>query len=145
MKAQISFKVINDDYNQALADEYHFGKESGNNYKYSSQKTYELASVHSIEIINTGVYDLKGELENGQFINTSIPNIKMFRFHLENGTIEDYGVSRILLSKTHQTQNEKYNIIRCYFYLNAEPQPIEFTNGLYLSKDEILKIIETPS
>lgn len=132
MKAQISFKIINPEFDQDYADEYNFGKEGGSNWKYNWGAGYELEDVKSIELKNDSVFELRGRIKDGEEINIVIPNVSIFRFHLENGDFEDYAVSKSILNKTHQAKNEKHNITRCYFYLNAEPESVQLGNNLVI-------------
>lgn len=143
MKVQINFKVINPDYSQSTADDYNFGKESESNSKYNRVTTYEILNAISIELINQGTYQLRGKFMNGNPFEIPIPNVTIFRCHLENGSSEDFAVSKSVLSKTHQVHNEKYNITRCYFYINQEPKNIAVTNRLILNIAEIPEALIT--
>lgn len=137
MKAQINFKVINPDFNQEYANEYNFGKENENNTKYEWEKRYEIINTTSVELINTSTYKLKGKHEDGEVFEISIPNVTIFRFHLESGSDLDFAVSKSLLNKTHQVSNEKYNTTRCYFYINSEPERIVLTGNLIINVNEL--------
>jgi hypothetical protein len=139
MKVQISFKIINPEYDQDYADQYEGGKESGNNMKYRWATTYELKNAKSVELIEDGVYELKGQFKNGQEFNFPISNVALFRCHLENDTIEDFAVSKSILNKTHQARNEKYKTTRCYFYLNQEPAHIELGSNLIIDEKDVPK------
>lgn len=127
MKAQISFRFINPDYSQKYANEYNFGKESFENSKYLRITTHELENVKSVQLINNGVFQLKlkSKLNMEEPEIHSIPDVSIYRFHLEDDSFIDFGVSKSILKKTHQAQNEKYPVVRCYFYIKSKPPSIE--------------------
>ena len=137
MKAQITFKVINPDFNQKAANEYNFGKESDNNWKYIREHGFKILDVDSVELIENGSFELKATLQDGNAIEMTIPNMAIFRFHKENGTSLDFAVSKSILNKTHQVHNEKYKITRCYLYINSEPESIALTDNLVMNVNEI--------
>jgi hypothetical protein len=145
MIAQINFKIINPDFKQDYADEYNFGKEGDSNWKYNWGAGYELDKVTSVELINDAVFQLRGKIKDGEEINIAIPNVAIFRFHLENGDFEDYAVSKSIINKTHQAKNEKHNITRCYFYLNAEPESVQLGNNLVIDLNEMPSQLLTKS
>jgi len=136
MKAQISFRFINPDYSQEYADQYNGGKESESNWKYNEQFTRKIENIISVELINPGTFHLIGNFANKN-IDIQIPNITIFRCFYENGTHEDFAVSKSVLNKAQKTPNEKYQIIRCYFYINSEPKSIKFGENLVLGVNEL--------
>lgn len=137
MKIQVNFKVIDPDYSQEYADEYNFGKESESNWRYNWSSGYELLESKSVELISNGNYLLEGRFKNGIDFSYSIPNICIFRCHLKNGNVVDFGVSKSILKKTHQVTHEKSKTTRCYFYIKAEPISIELGNHLVINVEEI--------
>lgn len=128
MKIQINFKVINADFDQEYANEYKDGEESDNNVKYHWAVGYEEKNAKSVELIENGTYQLKGQFKDGKEFNLPISNVTIFRCFLEDGTVNDYAVSKSILNKTHQAHNEKYKTTRCYFYINSEPSSVEMGN-----------------
>jgi len=136
MKIQINFKVINADFDQEYANEYKDGEESDNNVKYHWAVGYEEKDAKSVELIENGTYQLKGQFKDGTEFNLSIPNVTIFRCFLEDGTVVDYAVSKSILNKTHQAHNEKYKITRCYFYINSEFSSVEMGN-LVINENEV--------
>jgi hypothetical protein len=135
MKAQINFKVYNPEYDQEYADQYKGGEESESNWKYLSGVSYEVKNVKSVELIENGIYRLKGKKGNVPF-DVPVPDVAIFRCHLNDGTEIDFAASRSILNKTHQVRNEKYKTIRCYFYLNSEPACAELGN-LWIDENNI--------
>ena len=136
MKIQINFKVINADFDKEYANEYKDGEESDNNVKYHWACMYEEKDAKSVELIENGTYELKGQFKDGTEFNLPIPYVTIFRCFLEDGTVKDYAVSKSILNKTHQAHNEKYNTTRCYFYINSEPSSVEMGN-LVVNENEV--------
>ena len=137
MKAQISFRFINPYYNQKYADQYNGGKVSENNWKYNESFARKIENVLSVELINPGTFHLIGNFANKN-IDVQIPNVTIFRCLYENGTHEDFAVSKSVLSKAQKTPNEKYQIIRCYFYIRSDFECIKVGDNL------VLDIVELP-
>jgi len=136
MKAQISFRFINPDYGQQYADQYHGGRESESNWKYNEPFSVRIDNVLSVELINPGTFQLIGNFANKN-IDIQISNVAIFRFHYENGIYKDFAVSKSVLNKAQKTPNEKYQITRCYFYINSEPKSIRFGENLVLCVNEL--------
>jgi len=136
MKARISFRFINPNHSQEYADQYQGGEESESNWKYGEVSTWEREKILSVELINPGIFHLNGNFVNKN-IDAQIPNVAIFRCHYENGTHEDFAVSKSVLNKAQKTPNEKYKIIRCYFYINSEPKSIKFGENLVLGVNEL--------
>lgn len=139
MKVQINFKVIDKDFSRRYANDYKDGKESDNNMKYHWAKSYEIKEVKSVELIEKGTYQLKGKFKDGNEFDFPIPNVSIFRCHLEDGEDLDFAVSNSILNKTHQAQNEKYKTTRCYFYINQEPPNEELGKYLVIDRNEVPK------
>lgn len=136
MKVQINYKVVNPDFNQAYADEYKEGEESDNNWKYFNCYMCEVENVTSVELIDNGTYDLSGSINGAQF-NIPVPNVTLFRFHKEDGTKTEFAASKSIIKSTHQTKSKKYDVMRCYFYINPEPSSIEICSNLMISESEM--------
>jgi hypothetical protein len=144
MKVQINFKLINPDYDQDYANDYNEGEESESNMKYDWATTYEVKEASSVELIENGTFQLKGKFKDKSEFDYTIPNVSIFRCHLEKGHDLDFAVSKSVMRNTHQTHIEKYKTTRCYFYIYSEPKSIAITDNLVLAVNEIpeeLKII----
>jgi hypothetical protein len=137
MKGHLSFKVINPDYDQEYANEYHEGEESESNWKYLWAKEYLIEDVDSVELIEDGNFRLKGKYKDGGTIDINIPHVVIFRFFKTDGITVDFAVSKSILNKTHQVTNEKFKVIRCYFYINSSPESTELSDSLIINIDEI--------
>ena len=137
MRVRVSFNFINAGFNKKYAQEFNGGKESAGNMKSLSGSTCEVKDVSSVELIKNGTYQLDGKFENGAEYNFPIPNVTMFRCHLENGTDLDFAVSASVLNKTQKTPNGRYQITRCYFYINPDPISVALGTSLIVNKNEV--------
>ena len=144
MKVQINFKLINPDFSQEYANQYQEGKESESNWKYSWAVGYELKDVKSVSLIENEDYVLRGKLSDSEF-EFHIPNVLIYRCEMENGTKEDFAVSKSVINKTHQANNEKYKTTRFYFYINEKPSSVELGKNLIVDEKDIPKELLTKS
>lgn len=145
MKTQISFKILNPEFDQDYANQYQEGKESDGNRKYDSAVTHEIENVASVELIDNGIYNLKVKYKTGEIKQIPIMNVSIFKLVLVDGKTVEFGVSKSILQKTHQAQNSKYKVIRCYFYVNSEPASVELGNNLLINVDEIPEELKSKS
>ena len=136
MKAQISFKFTNPDFDQQYADQYQDSRESESNWKYMPVTTWEVEDVLSVELMDDAVYHLSGSFKEGGSFDFPIPNVKLLRCHKENGVDEDFAVSKSIYNHIHQTESEDHKIIYCYFYINSEP-PGQVFDSVALAINEI--------
>jgi hypothetical protein len=141
MKAQISLKVLDTSYDQKYADQYQQGNESIDNWKYEWEKAYELNDVSSFEYIDNSIYSLKLKNGLGETKQIPIPNVSIFRFHFLSGETIDYGVSKSLLNKHHVAKNDKYDVVRCYFYINSEPERINLADQFIIDAKDCPSLI----
>lgn len=144
MKAQVTFKVLNPEYDKKYAKENHFGKESENNLKYIWSIGYEVDSVEQVSLVENEPYFLNGRLENGIEFKAEFSKVVIFRCHLENGSYEDYAVSKSILNKPHQAKNAGYDITRFYFYINSKPASLQLGSNLVVDEKEIPKELLKP-
>ena len=135
MDVQVNIKVINPDYNQQYADEYHFGKESESNWKYQWAVTYEVKNVESVAVLENECFELKGHFEDNRKFCFQIPDVMIYRCHFKDGGYEDFAVSKSILNKTHQAKKEGYDVTRFYFYINSPPLSVQLSPNLVV--DEI--------
>lgn len=142
MEVQVNFKVINPDYSQEYADEYNGGQESESNWKYNWAVSYGLKDVQSVSTIDNNPFIFKGSFENGDPFSFNIPNTHIFRCHFADGSHQDFAVSKSILNKTHQPKKEKYDVIRYYFYINADPASQHLSPNLVIDERYIPKKLQ---
>lgn len=139
MKAQIIFKVINPDFNKEYADQFNDGKESVGNCRYLWEEKYVVKNIKSFELIKNGTYKLS-DLKNEPEFDLLIPNVSLFRCYLDNGAVRDFAVSNSILNKLNHPYNIKYEVIRCYFYINYNPSGKYLAPNLFVNETEISKV-----
>ncbi|MFW6016568.1 MAG: hypothetical protein ACOCRK_09020 [bacterium] len=140
MKLNVSFKLINPDFDIEYAKVYHNDKESKNSHKYLWEETLKAENeVDNYEIIENGEYSINNaNIENG---NNPIhfKNLVILKC-LKNGkVVQKFIVSKDLLEKKQVTPNIKYNITRIYFYLKSSNEIIKIKDGFYVLKKDIPK------
>ena len=121
MKAQISFRFINPDYDQKYADQYNGSEESDSNTKYNKEEVWAVEDVLSVDLMDDAIYHLSGSFMEGGSFDIPISNVKLLHCHKENGVNEDFAVSKSIYHHIHQTESKDHKIIRAYFYINSEP------------------------
>ncbi len=140
MKLNVSFKLINPDFDIENAKVYHNGKETENNHKYLWDETLTVENeIDNYEIIEDGEYSINNaNVENG---NNPIhfKNLVILKCLKNGNVVQKFSVSKDLLEKKQVTPNKKYNITRIYFYLKPSNEIIKITDGFYVLKKDIPK------
>ena len=138
MEVQVNFKIINPDFNKKYANEYHSGEESESNWKYLSAASYKVTGVKSVSNIDSESFRLKVKFtEYGVPVFFDIPRVSIFRCNFENGTYEDFAVSKSILNKTHQAKKVGYDVMRFYFYINSQPPCLALGSNLIIDESDI--------
>lgn len=137
MKLNVIFKQVDNDFNKEYADEYHFGKESENNRKYNWEVQYAVDNTSEITLKENSALPLKGKLDNGVEIDTSIPNMNILECVTEDGRKSIFAVSNSLLRNIHKTQNPKYKSSRYYYYLKDETKFADLGQGIFVDYNDL--------
>mgnify|MGYP006909081545 CR=1 FL=1 len=137
MKLIVTFKQINPDFDQKYADEYNAGKESNNNMKYHWSRGFELSADIEKVITRVGAFVIDNLLINEEKVEIRLPNMKVLECISNNEVISSFAVSKKLLKKTQKTYNEKYDIMRFYFYINPREDYVQLGDKIYLLESEI--------
>lgn len=135
MKVQINFKIINPEYGQELANEFHFGEESDGNRKYLWAGMYKEENVRSVELIENGNFSFKGKHNDGNVVEHKFSGVLIYRCHKEDGEQEDFAVSKSIVHQIHEAKRNKYDTIRFYFYINPEPASVHLGNLMVNVRD----------
>lgn len=133
----ISFRIINPDFNQKYADEYHAGEESESNHKYSWHVSYTIENIVSYKTIKNEDYILKGAFKNGIAFGYKIPNVTICRCTDTNGNHTDFAVSNSILNTTQSPTNIKYETAGFYFYINYEPASVQIGKNLIVDENDV--------
>lgn len=139
MRLQVTFKQLNPNFDQKYANQYHAGKESIDNMKHNWSRGYKLSVDIAKVILKDGTCLVDNLLINEEKVELSLPNMKILECVSENEVVSKFAVSKDLLKKTQKTYNEKYKIMRFYFYLNPREDYVQLGNKIYLLESDIPK------
>jgi|SRR5690606_28651720 len=139
MRLQVTFKQPNPDFDQKYANQYHAGKESNENMKHNWSKGYELSVDIDKVILKDGALLVDNLLVNEEKVELNLPSMKILECVSENEVVSKFAVSKDLLKKTQKTYNEKYDIMRFYFYLNPREDYVQLGENIYLLESDIPK------
>ena len=132
MKLIITFKQINDSFNQEYADQYDFGKESIDNQKYHWEHSFELVEeIDKISITKNQNIHYTG-LDNGEKYNVILEKVTLFTCFKGDEIYSQYAVSDELLERIHEVYKEKSNTKYCYFYLKDREDYYNFEEHIYV-------------
>ena len=137
MKLIVTFKQLNSDFSQKYANAYNVGKESNGNMKYHWSRGYEVSVYIDKVILKAGSLFIDNLLINEEKVELNLPNMKILECVSRNEVVNNFAVSKALLKKTQKTYNEKYDIMRFYFYLNSKEDYVQLGNKIYLHEPDI--------
>lgn len=142
MRVIITYREINPNYSQEYADQYHAGEESENNSKYYYSKSCELdAEIDRISIEKTTNREVKAVLNESKEVLINVENMYSLNCHINNEVVATYSVSNLVLEKTYDVFNKKYNTMRVYFYLIPDSDFVFLTKSVCVSEKDINKLI----
>ncbi|WP_070138428.1 hypothetical protein [Crocinitomix algicola] len=141
MKLHVSYKVVNNDYDQEYADQYNWGKPGPGNMKYHDTWKYGIDNVKSKNQIEKSELVIEGIDYADSKHQIIVPDVFQIKCELENGDIENYFVSNSLIRNIHTTQTK--NIDRVYFYLNIKEGYVIIEDTNYIAKNQLPSDLET--
>lgn len=101
MNLYIHFILVNSEFNQAIADDFHNGEESEDNIKYLWEDEIMVSEpVKTFKIKHNENYFLKGYFPNDKPFNFEIPDVSTVDCTSVNGTKTQFAVSKKLIKKT---------------------------------------------
>ena len=134
MTFSVSFKVINPDFDQDYADEYHNGEESENNLKHSWERSFKVqGNVTEITLKDLAIFPLTGRSNDVEF-RYDIPDMQVIECRTEDGSKTIFAASNELIQNTHKAQNKKNKLTHYYFYLKKNEREFIDLNGILISK-----------
>ena len=139
MRLQVTFKQPNPDFDQKYANQYHAGKESNENMKHHWSKGFEVSVNIDEVILKDGTFLVDNLLVDEEKVELSLPNMKILECVSKSEVVNKFAVSKDLLKKTQKTYNEKYDIMRFYFYLNPREDYVQLGKNIYLLESDIPK------
>ena len=136
MKVKVRFKQRNLEYSQEYADIYNEGKEGESNWKYNWERGYVVDGLINFSEFDSETINLIGFDKDGMEVPVSFNDMVVIKCETEKG-IEEFAVSKKLLTKWNFNKDEKYNIMRCYFYFKQNVDYAELVPGIYVPRNEI--------
>lgn len=141
MKIEVNYKVINSDFSQERANEYNHGDPGQGNLKYHNTWKYDLNNIKSIKQIDNSETTFVAIDYDGNRKEYSIENLFHLQCELEDGRIEDYFVSKLLIRNTHTTKGADGKT-RFYFYLKDDHK-FFFAITAFFAHDDLTEEFKT--
>ena len=142
MRVEVTFKMVNPDYDQEYADEYNFGKESVDNNKYNWSISWSFDDIHNVKVANGDMeYPYLEVDENPDNVKIAkVPWMCVRELYRDDELIGVIGVSKSLLDRrVVKTAKETRGIPTLVYYFHLKPGIPYFKSGdfLYLTEAEI--------
>lgn len=110
MKVTIAVKLLNNDYNQSIADDFHDGDESEDNIKYQWEDEFIVkGDVSSFKIRNNATYSIMGVYATGEEFNFNIPNTTIVECITEDG-LQQFAFSKKIVKTTEKTDKSNSDV-----------------------------------
>ena len=141
MKAKITFKRQNPDFDKEYAEQYHHGKESDGNWKDEWSFTAAIDG-------NVTEFNIR-ENTSIQLMDSKVEKVTFFEYKIDKEEICQFVVSSCLIDKTHKVTNSRYGSSHFYVYFKQTSDYYTYRNGqqlMYLACEEfpqeLLKYIQ---
>ena len=145
MRVCITFLQNNSGFNQAYADEYHWGEDSESNKKHEwLTKLKVTGPVKAINFLKETTYQLSTPGDNGEALQYQIEHMTICECVLENDQLMTVGVSDSLLEKVahpniaaFQAKTGTNKTFHVYFYFKPGSQFVQPAEGIYIAKSDM--------
>ncbi len=105
MKVTINIKLVNSKYDQAYADKDNEGDETEDNMRYLWEDEFEVkGNVTEFKVKNNTTYTLQGLHDDDEEFNYVIPDMTILECHMQDGTINQFPISKKLIISTDKQQ-----------------------------------------
>lgn len=144
MDLYLHFIQINSEFNQALADDLHEGKETEDNIRCLWEDELKVSEdVKEFKIKNNSVYTLTGYFPDNKKFSFEIQDMTICECITESDNRMQFAVSKKILKKTEKKEDKEKNETHLYFYLK-DTLPMENPmNGIYILKSDFPKELKT--
>lgn len=135
-KVRIKFAVLNSEYDQEVADEFHGGEESIGNEKFNGYVIEEIKQVQEIVIIDNYTQVHEETDKDGVSIAFSIPDAYSLKLITNLNKTITYSISNKIIQNIRSIEKSKTTYFYFYFKDN-----IDFVRRgkLFMAKEEIPK------
>lgn len=145
MRVSITFLQNNSRFNQAYADEYHWGQDSESNWKHEWVTKMKVPGlVKTINFLKDTTYRLDMPGDNGEAVVYPIERMTICHCVLDNDEVVTLGVSDSLLEKVtypgisaFQAKTGTNKIFHVYFYFKPGSQFVQPAEGIYIEKSDM--------
>ena len=138
MTLHLHFILLNSDYNQSIADDFHNGEESEDNIKHLWEDELALNEpVEDFKITHQEPYTLQGALQNNESFSYDIQNVTLVKCVLKSGKNTVFAVSKKLIKKTDKVVHGTDTHL--YFYLRDTSPFQNPTDGVYIVNEDFPK------
>lgn len=131
MELIVTFVFMNPEYSQKYADKYNFGKESENNWKFTTKSVIKYQNINEISLKKRDNFSID-ILDKDKIKSINLKDMTVLEGNSGNEVVCLAAVSKKIIKKTLQTPNTKYNKIRFYFYLRSDLEVIKIDNNMYV-------------
>lgn len=144
MKIKIKIKQSNPDFNKEYATQYHEGKESVDNWKENWGKEFLLEGDLDEILLQQNInYNCNIEFENGEKINTTLPNMTILKCLQNNQLIYEVIISSKLIKTIKQFPLDlKSNLKNIHFDFKTEMEYYKIDFLFYVLKEDTPKELE---
>jgi polynucleotide 5'-kinase involved in rRNA processing len=140
MDLYLHFIQINSEFNQALANDLHDGKETEDNIKCLWEDELKVSEdVKEFKIKNNTTYTLEGYFPDNKKFSFEIPDMTTCDCITGSGKKTQFAISKKLIKKTEKIVEAGKDETHLYFYLK-DTLPMENPmNGIYIVKSDFPK------
>jgi hypothetical protein len=136
MRLDVSYKIVNNEFDKEYAEEYNEGEPGPGNMKYHETWKYRIENVKQFSQEENATLEIVGINESEGKHTFQINNLFHLSCELNNGSVEDYYVSKALIRNTHATK-DKNNNNRFYFYLDVNNPFVIINDTSYIVSDDL--------
>jgi hypothetical protein len=139
MEVTLNVKMLNSEFDQALADEEHKGEESEDNIKYLWEDEFTVnGKVAQFKIKNNTVFQLRGYLPDDTEFCYDIPEMTICECTMEDGSIVQFPISKKLIKATEKIESKKKNSVT-FIVLLKDLDHVNPMDGTYILKEHFPK------
>ena len=136
MRLDVSYKIVNNEFDKEYAEQYNWGEPGPGNMKYHETWKYRIENVKQFSQEGKATLEIIGINESGDKQTFQVDNLFRLSCELNDGSSEDYYVSNALIRNTHATKDKKSNN-RFYFYLDVKNPFVIINDTSYIVSDDL--------
>lgn len=143
MNLYLNFILLNSDYSQSIADDFHNGDESEDNVKHLWEDELKVSEpVKDFKIIHNQPYVLAGLYPDDTKFEFEIPRVTTVTYETESGERATFAVSKKLIKSLNKVVDEEANETHLTFYLDENIDMENPFTGVYIDKRDFPKALK---